>query len=428
MLKETRSHCTPTRHTPPRPIANPRSQVLLGSALAVLSGTSPAFAEFDAEKYLIYGFGELSLRPRLEVHEVYDSNLFYAEKDEVDDFITRIRPGLSLVYGSSLDNNVTISYSTDITEYASNNVLDYIGHIVQNRTQLRFTRLSILGQDSFTLSRSTLGGTFSYIQRPVGLTTLTDNWKADYDLSPKTLIGAEINFIRYDYDASDLGTYRLYDFTSFNGSVRAGYRPSEKIVFFPQVSYGQSFLGKNQSTAPDAPDLSSLGFSVGAQGEFSPKITGLITAGYELREYEDGTDLPDGWIANIEARWQARPKTLVAVGYRHMIQVSQELRGVAMIIDRPYASVTQQIGTEGRWNVVLDAYYQLQDHSSDYAIFGATETRQDDLFGVGFQAGYRWTPWFNTSARYELLSYSDNIPSIPDYDVHRFTLRLSAGF
>jgi hypothetical protein len=428
MPKETRSHRTPARPTPPRPTATPRSQALLGSALAVLSGTSPALAEFDAEKYLIYGFGEFSLRPHLEVHEIYDSNLFYAESDEIDDFITRIRPGLNLVYGSSLENNITISYSTDITQYATRNELDYIGHIVQNRTQLRFARLSILGQDSFTISRTTLGGTFSYIQRPVGLITFADNWKVDYDLSPKTLIGAEISFGRFDYDASDLGSFRLYDFTTFTGNVRAGYRPSEKIVFFPQISYGQNFLSKNQETAPDAPNLSSLGFSVGAQGEFSPKITGLITAGYEVRNYEDGTDLPDGWIATVEARWQARPKTLVAVGYRHLIQVSQEVQGVAMIIDRPYASVTQQIGTEGRLTIGADGYYQYQDHSSDYAIFGATEKRQDDLFGAGLQASYRWTPWFNTTARYDFLSYSDNIRSIPDYDVHRFTLRLSAGF
>lgn len=428
MPKEKRSHRPPARLTPPRPIATHRSKALIGSALAVVSSTCPAYAEFDAEKYLIYGFGELSLRPRFEVHEVYDSNLFYAEKDEIDDFITRIRPGLNLVYGSSLDNNITLSYVTDITQHANQNDFDYVGHIVQNRTQLNFARLSIFGQDSFAISRTTLGGTFGYIQTPVGLTSFADNWKADYDLSPKTLVGGEFNFNRYDYDASDLGNFRLYDFTTFTGSARAGYRPSEKLVFFPQVSYGKSFLGKNQRNAPEAPDLSSLGFSLGAQGEFSPKITGLITAGYELRDYEDGTEVADGWIASVEARWQARAKTLVAVGYRHMIQVSQELRGVAMIIDRPYVSINQQIGTEGRWNVILDGYYQLQDHNSDYAIFGATETRQDELFGTGFQVGYRWTAWFNTTARYDLLSYSDNIRTIPDYDVHRFTLRLSAGF
>lgn len=385
-------------------------------------------AEFDAEKYLLYNIGELSLRPRLDSSTTYDSNLFYAEQNQEDDFIFKIHPGLSLVYGSRLDNNITVSYRTDITKYLSNDILDYVGHIVSHQSRIKLSRVSLQAADSFSISRSTLGGTFSYIQRPIGLVMLDDNWRADYDLSPKTLLGGGFQFNWVDYDAADLGRFLLYDYMSYTGSFRAGYRPSEKLLFFPQISYSQSFLSKNQAAAIDAPDLSAVGFSLGAEGEFSPKITGVITAGYEIRSYEDSTDVPDGWITNVEARWQARPKTVLALGYRHWIMVSREARGIAFTIDRPYLSLTQQLGTQGRWTVTGDGYYQLQDHTSNYGIFGSTEKRQDDLYGMGFSTAYRWTPWFTTSARYDFQSYTDNIPSIPDYDVHRFTLRLSAGF
>jgi hypothetical protein len=387
-----------------------------------------AQAEFDAEKYLVYGFGDLSLKPRLDVSESYDSNLFYAETDTVDDFITRIRPGLTLTYGTTGENFSSITYLTDITRYAERGDLDYLGHIVEHRARFVLGRLTITGNDNFASTRSTLGGTFSYLQRPVGLMNLRDQWRVDYDISPKAVVGIDAGYEWIDYDAKDLGTFGLYDFQGFSGGIRAGYVPSDRIVVYPQFTYHRNVLDANQPSVQKPATLSAYGINMGAQGEFTAKLTGTISGGYEFREYEDGTPVPDGWVANMSLRWQIRAKTAATLSYRHWIQVARDAQGTAFSADRPSVGLTQQLGTQGRWNVAVDGYIQFHDYGDGF-LTGATRIdRSDDLAGCSVTTSYRWTPWLTTSAAYDFSTYSDNVQGIPDYEVHRFSLRVVAGY
>lgn len=399
------------------------------TAATAVAASLACHGEFDAEKYLVYSFGDLSLRPRLEVSEVYNSNLYYGQVAEIDDFATFIRPGLNLVYGDSQESFISLSYATDIAVYATQHELDYVGHILNHHSEIKRARTTLSGQDSFSLGRSTLGGSFSYIKKPIGSSTLNDDWKVDYEVSPKAMAGVEVQYNWVDYNAADFGPgYHLYDYQGITGSTRFGYTPSEKIVLYPQFSFTRSFLSPNKSNVRSAPDLSSIGFSVGAQGEFTPKLTGTISGGYEIREYEDNTQVPDGWIANVELRWQARPKTSVALGFRHWIQVTRDAVGISYNADRPSLTLTQELGTQGRWNVSASGYYQFDDYNADYVIAGRRIARTDDYAGIGFRTSYRWTAWLTTSASYDFTTYRDNLPTVPDYDVHLFTLLATAGF
>lgn len=393
-----------------------------------IASTPSARAEFDAEKYLIYGFGDLSLRPRLEVRETYDSNLFYAEDDVEGDLFTQIRPGLTLMYGRSSENFTAVTYQLDSTTYASKTELNYLGHILNHNARIQLGRTLITGNDSYTLTRSTLGGTFSYLRRPVGLSQLRDQWQADYDASPKATLGVDAGFEHLDYDASDLGTFNLYDSSTLSGGLRAGYIPSDRLVIYPQFSYHRNDLKKNVAGAADPSTLSAYGISMGARGEFTPKLTGVISGGYEFREYEDGTAVPDGWIANTSLRWQIRAKTAINLSYRHWIQVARDARGTAYTVDRPSIGITQQIGTQGRWTLNLDGYLQYHDYGDGFLVGGRRVDRSDDLAGVTASTSVRWTAWLTATASYDFSTYSDNIASIPDYEVHRIALRLVAGF
>ncbi len=386
-----------------------------------------AHAEFDAERYLLYSFGQLSLRPQLEIGEVYDSNLFYAETNRASDLITSFRPGLRAVYGSEDQTFLSLSYLMDGSVYLDHGELDNLGHSVAHHSRILLPRLTIQGDDQFTLTRNILGGIFSYIQRRVGQVSLSDNWKADYAVSPKTSVGVKGSFDWTDYDEADLQGYQLYDYLSYSGGVRVGYLPSEKVLLYPEVTVGQSLLQPN-GAGPSAPDLTFYGFALGAEGDFTPKLTGTISGGYEMRSFSDDSEVPDGWVASLQLRWQPREKTAISVGYRHWIEVSRERFRYTYTAHRPTAAVHQEFGTQGRWSADLSASYEFDDYSSGLVIGGQSIQRQNDRWIFSLRARYLWRRWLSASAGYDFLKFVDNIPNVPGYDVHRFSLRLTAGY
>lgn len=398
--------------------------------LAGAVGLPSAEAEFDAEEYLLFEVGGVSLRPQLEVAETYDSNVFYDETDLVDDFITSIRPGMSLVYGDREDNFVSVRYTLDASIYADRTDLNNLGHILQHQSRYAFSRLVLQANDQLSFTETLLGGSFSYIQQRIGQVSLQDDWRADYEISPRTVVGLKLGFTLLDYDAGDFPDDNrvLYDYMIYSAGFRVGYRPSEKITLFPEFSAGQSFLTENSSRQPEAPDLTSYGVSFGAEGQFTPKLTGVVAGGYEMRNYSDGEEIPDGWVATVQLRWQARAKTMVLVGYRHWVQVSREAVGLSYSAHRPTVSIRQEFGTQGRWSATLDGYYQFDDYDNAFIVNGESIQRQDNLGGVALRASYRWKPWLTASAGYDFIHFDENIPTIPNYDVHRFSLRLLAGY
>ena len=388
-------------------------------------------AEWDAEKYLLYSFGQVSLRPQLEIAETYDSNIFYAEDDPVDDFILSLRPGLSLVYGQKSDSYVSIRYTLDASMYAERNDLNNLGHLLGHQSRIKLARWTIQGTDTFNVTRALLGGSFTYIQKRIGLTSLNDAWRADYELSPRMMLGAKFGFDWADYDAADLGTAHLYDYMAYNVGARLGYLPAEKIVVFPEFTFGQAFLDANNPLAAQAPEVDSYSFGAGAEGEFTPKLSGMVSGGYEIRQYSDDSEIPDGWVADLRLRWQMRPKTTLTAGYRHFIQVSREARAIPFTAHRPLVTVEQELGTMGKWIVALDAYYQFNDYQGEFVDPGPPRrmvVREEDFLSTGLRVSWKWQPWLLATAVYDFRSYSDNLSSVPDYDLHRISLRLTAGY
>lgn len=387
--------------------------------------------EWDAEKYLVYGLGPVSLRPQLEVGETYDSNIFYAEDNPVEDWVTSVRPGLSVVYGHRAENFISIRYTLDASLYAERDDLNNIGHLLTHQTRLKLGRWTLQATDSFTSTRMLLGGGFAYIQRRVGLTTLTDLWRADFELSPRVVVGGKFGFDWADYEEADLTAAHLYDYMTYTLGMRVGYMPSDKILVYPEFSFGQTFLDRNSPLVPEAPEVNTYSMSLGAEGEFTPKLTGMVSAGYEMREFSDDTEIPDGWVADTRVRWEMRPKTRLSVGYRHFIQVSREARAIPFTAHRPNLTVEQEFGTMGKWTAVLDAYYQFNDYEAQFVDAGPPRrlvSRQDDFIGVGARVNWRWQPWLTASAMYDFRSYSDNLISFPDYELHRISIRLAAGY
>jgi len=71
---------------------------------------------------------DLEVEPALTVSQVYDDNLDFDQKDEIDDFGANAIPGLSLNYESEL-LQVSLRGEVDILKYYSENDFDRINQL-----------------------------------------------------------------------------------------------------------------------------------------------------------------------------------------------------------------------------------------------------------------------------------------------------------
>lgn len=121
--------------------------------MAVLGSADAARAEFDSEKYLVYPVGRITLRPQLEIAETYDSNLFYAETNRVEDLNTSIRPGLLAVYGERSENFFSLRYTLDGSLYLDRDDLNNFGHLIAHRSRFQLSLRAASGDRQFRPDR-----------------------------------------------------------------------------------------------------------------------------------------------------------------------------------------------------------------------------------------------------------------------------------
>lgn len=156
---------------------------------------------------------EFKLIPSVGVKEEYNDNIFYSEKDRVDDFITTLTPGLELVNRTE-KADVNLLARIDVLRYADTRELD---HIDQNYS----------GRLRYSLHPNwALSGGAGYVEdsrpdRDLEVTGLVNkpvvrrrqNYSAgvDHNFSEKTKAGLTYKFSRDDYSEIDFADLKAHE-------------------------------------------------------------------------------------------------------------------------------------------------------------------------------------------------------------------------
>ncbi len=208
----------------------------------------------------------------------FDDNIYLDTNNEKNDTIFSFTPGVDLVFGKGSVTTGNIYYREEIRRYSDNDI--------QN------TNLSNLGFNSiYTNGVTKADFNASYAQvaqndndiRPTGFIVrrvLTKmGGKLEFGVSEKTVLGVGASFNKTNY-----GPASYVDSDIWSLPVDIYYEASPKLDW----SLGYRYRSSDLSGA--ARDSKDHFLSLGARGEFTPKLTGQVRGGYTKRTFDVGKD------------------------------------------------------------------------------------------------------------------------------------------
>lgn len=404
--------------------------LLAGVALTGMEGRA-----IEPEKWLVYELDPVVIRPRLNLAETYNDNIYY-DDDKEDDFITTVSPGLNFLLGREDASFINLDYSYGHLFYLDNSDQSADIHAAVLKTRYAGNKLTIDGTDEVRYLTSIVeGGTDEgFLNRSAKV----DRWvigldhTVDYQFTEKT--GA---YVQGEYDSLDYAEgANLYDRDTYRGTFGFAYNYSPKTRFFGEVYLGETSVDNNDPTLRVGPSADFYGAFVGARGEFTSRLSGTLKVGYELNSFSDDSPSPDIPVAELSLDYRFSAKTKATLAYVHRSYISVQRAAEIYTSDRVGFNIEQMIGTSGRFFANLGASYQINNYDYRAAIPAATPVqavpvspdRLDERYRLTAGLTYEFKLWLKGGLNYEFLKSQSDSSTVTDYDINRVTLGLSIGY
>src|SRR5262249_5478449 len=130
-------------------------------------------------------------------------------------------------------------------------------------------------------------------------------------------------YLRASHTATDYHEgVNLYDIENLTGTAGFGYRAFARTVFFGELYYGQTTTTPNSPLLVSNPRVNYLGGFLGARGNFTEKLSGVVKVGYESREFSDGTPAPSDPVVDVSLTERFTDQTTLSLTYSRLNNVS----------------------------------------------------------------------------------------------------------
>lgn len=381
------------------------------------------------EDLLVFSAGPLRLRPQWVTSASFDDNILYrSSKDARGDGIFMVSPGLDAEFGTKEKQfNASFNYDFQRYDYVDNGSLGHTDHLLGLKAAVNLDRWSVDASASASRFTGILGGSSSLNQLG-GLNNLgakVDRWVIRDDFRTGYIFSEKFaTYLEGHYDSTDYQTgVALFDQNSLRGTLGAAYQAFSKISLFAESYYGQIASNPNFAT-PKPPHLDLVGGYLGAKGEFTPKISGSLQAGYEHRTFSSGAPIPGVPVVVASLDYAATEKFKAGLSYSRSTGVSVESVGNAYTSDSIGLHLAQKLGTRDKWMATFDATYREDGYDSQ----GVAQVRDDTYYSLGLRLTYQAQLWFKTSLAYTRESYATSVTGLVDYDVNRVLFEISVGY
>ncbi|MFO1499090.1 MAG: outer membrane beta-barrel protein [Verrucomicrobiota bacterium] len=397
---------------------------------ALLAIPGVAFA-IEPQDVLVFSKGPLTLRPELGLAEMYNDNIFYRDKDTLQDFISVISPGLRLDLGKPQHNYLSLGYTMDQLFYADHSELETAQHSIDLRSRFELQRIRLEGSDRVQFLSSPLGGVVervvdtngvvTVVSRNIDRTSWDDNYTLTYDLGEKTAVYLRGYHSTVDYQQR-IG---LYDIETFSGTGGFSYRAFPKTALFGEIYYGQTSTEPNHPALPRNPSLNFIGGYIGARGNFTEKLSGMAKIGYESREFGDGTEAPSDPVVDLSLTQRFSEKQSLSLSYSRLNTASIQYNRQTYTADVIGLQFVQILGSTGKWRATVGGSYTLYQYEAS----GQTSiSTQYDYVRASASLGYQIQRWLMSSIGYEYERVAGDSRAVIDYTVNRVSLRLAIGY
>ena len=404
-----------------------------GAALfSGMIGFGAPLSALESEDLLHYRVGNVNIRPQFTGGMVYNDNIFFRSDDasrqllagpKEGDLINQIGPGVTFSLGENFINTLSFSYNYLHRFYADHSQLSSGDHKVGLSGDVTSgkVRLSTLHNLSYLTG---IQGINVQIVEQSNRLQFSDQLRVSLDLTPKSDVYFSGSYLKTD----QAETSAFADVSNWNTAAGYGFKYSEGLRFFSQLSYGQQATVSRGGRGTERV-WEFVGGSIGAEGDFTEKLTGTLQFGYQQRS-SDLTGISAGApTVTAELEQLLGDRTMLALTYIRANQANADAADTVSVSDNIYLTLSRALGNRQKWSTSLFGGYRQNDFSSSG---GSADGRSDTSFSFGVRLDYLIQDWLSSRLSYSFDDFSSDTPSRPfssvDYQVNMINLTANIGF
>lgn len=366
----------------------------------------------------------------------WQSNVFYDEKDEEEDFLLTMSPGFEVNVGRGLSNlDLSIITRYDILRYDDLSHLDDEYFHIKAIASYQSSRWDLNGLVSFDEEQSTSGQEGSLNSAATrGEIIESDNTRAnltgEYRLSPKFSVGSGVRYSDKEYTSHD----SLADRETYTIPVDVFYELTPKVDLSVGYQYTTTEVGETKFGVTGASrrissyDSESHFFNVGARGQLLPKLNGFFKVGYRTYDSDDSSQYDNGsYTKNIDRDSSGTMGLDADFTYLATPKVTTRLK-----LHRGFGVGGEgQSTTNTRTN--LSASYAINTNYSASAFLGYTlreyedTNREDSIYNTGARLSYVPNQYWRFSTGYTYVE-NDSDRKGQSYENHILDLSASLRY
>jgi len=383
----------------------------------------------EPEDLLHYKIGNWHFRPHASSSLTANDNIFFrdnsAESEALfgpkeGDVITQLGTGFQAALGRNEINTFGFGYDFLHRFYADHSEVSSGDHAGQVAASIERGKVRFRTAHSASLQTGVQGGNTWRVQQNDRI-LISDQLRVSVDITPKSDLYLSGTYSMTDQDESSL----FNDIESWNVAGGYGFGYSEKLRFFAQTSYGEqisSRLGRSWG-------WDTLGVSIGAEGEFTDKLTGTVQLGYQQQTSQitgNGGGTP---TVTLELEQLLGRRTLLTLAYTRRNQVNIDAVSAASVSDSFRLNLGRALGNRQKWFASIFASLWQNDFPDI--------DRSDQALSLGTSRDYRIQEWMSAQLSYSYADFSAQflggnfsaqfLGGI-DYQVNQVSLSLRFGF
>lgn len=365
--------------------------------------------------------GGFLLYPKLVLEESYDDNIYTANTNETDDFITKVTPSLNLRSDWNR-HSLRFDAKADIVRYLDQDPDDYEDYDLRARGRADASKAMKISADArYRLLHEERGSddVASDASAPVEYSRANGELKAEYKPNRFGLtIGTTLN--EYDYDDNQTiggGTTNNddRDRTQWTALLRAGYEIQDGYEAYLNAAYND----RNYDDAVDDNGFNRDSDGYKIQAGLAVDLTRLIRAdvglGWMEQDYTD-VQLKDasGWSADGRVRWNVTQLTALRATLSRAINETTSTDVSSTLV------TTVGVGVDHEFLRNLIAKADISNANSDYQ----GTTRKDDKLTLSAGVDYKVNRNFFGGLKY---TYEDRDSNINTNNYSNNIVKLTVG-
>lgn len=354
--------------------------------------------------------GDFRVHPNLALSTEWNDNIDLAPRDEIEDFLYVISPGISVELPGRR-YTFRLGYRADILRYREQDQLNETHHTVQADAKAAFPGgLTLVASDQFKRTSEFAGFPVPELTQRVDRNENALKVGAEYAIQERISVGLDYNFLWVDYLPRDFDDL---DRQEHLAGVILYYRIRPRASILGEYDY-QAIRYHLDDVARDR-DSDANKFKVGIKGDVTAKTTLLAKVGWESRDYKNPSREDfDGLIVELEALYTYRePSQLRLFGGRGAIE---SLFSEPNFYVATYGGVEVRHQLRPRWLVTIKGLTGVNDYPE--AVASETKERSDRFYDVSLALRYQIQQWLGVELGYAYLVRNSNFAD-SDYTNNR---------